>query len=201
MIVKLCGMRHPDNIRGAESLGVDWMGFIFHPHSPRCVDEVPAYLPHRCLRVGVFVNASVEQVTSRVSHFGLQMLQLHGAESPSTCADLRQRFGLPLIKALPADAWQQAPLYENVVDYLLFDTPCAEGGGSGHTFDWQTLEHYDGQTPFLLSGGIGLNTMERLKTFHHPRWIGVDLNSCFELQPGYKDLSLLEIFLEYYNEL
>ena len=88
--------------------------------------------------------------------------------------------------------------YEGLVDYFLFDTKCPSVGGSGQQFDWTFLSAYDGDTPFLLSGGIGLNDAERVKSFHHPKCIGIDLNSRFELAPGLKDVSAL---YQFFNEL
>jgi phosphoribosylanthranilate isomerase len=88
--------------------------------------------------------------------------------------------------------------YEGLVDYFLFDTKCPTVGGSGRQFDWSVLSAYDGETPFLLSGGIGPNDAERVKAFHHPKCIGIDLNSRFEIAPGMKDVAALRKFL---NEL
>lgn len=90
MIVKVCGMREAENIRQVEEAGAEWMGFIFFPRSPRYVEVCPAYLPQRALRVGVFVNASVEEILQRKEQFGLQVIQLHGKETPAFCEDLKQ---------------------------------------------------------------------------------------------------------------
>ena len=78
---------------------------------------------------------------------------------------------------------------------FLFDTKCKTVGGSGEQFDWQVLEQYDGETPFLLSGGIGPDDAERVKSFHHPQCIGIDLNSKFEIEPALKDVEKLKEFL------
>jgi phosphoribosylanthranilate isomerase len=80
----------------------------------------------------------------------------------------------------------------------LFDTKCDEHGGSGKSFDWSILNEYKGQTPFLLSGGISVDSIAALKEFKHPRWSGIDLNSCFEVSPGMKDVKKIKSFL---NEL
>ena len=86
--------------------------------------------------------------------------------------------------------------YEGMVDYFLFDTKAQLPGGSGQQFDWSILSAYDGNTPFLLSGGIGPDDAERIRVFHHPQCIGIDLNSRFELSPGLKDVRKLKTFLE-----
>lgn len=201
MIVKVCGMRDADNIREVESLGIDWMGFIFYPPSKRFVGEhAPSYLPSACKRVGVFVNAEPGYIRSMVPLFGLDAIQLHGSESPEFCRELASREpGIRLIKAFslsePADIGKTAG-YEGIVDCFLFDTPTSGFGGSGRTFDWTLLDGYHGHTPFLLSGGLGPESIDELKGFSHPQWIGIDLNSRFETAPALKDTRALRSFLE-----
>lgn len=201
MIVKVCGMRDADNIRAVEQSGANWMGFIFYDRSPRYVAEPPAYLPKRCKRVGVFVNAMSSFIQTHISIFHLDMIQLHGNESPEYCRKIR-RLGLPVIKSLPIlpeDGSISWIAYQDSVDYLLFDTACAGYGGSGKRFDWSLLAQYKGEIPFLLSGGIRLTHLSELFQFTHPRWIGVDLNSGFEIAPGIKDSSTLYTFIDKLN--
>lgn len=191
-MIKVCGMRDADNIREVEALGIDMMGFIFYPRSRRYVGEVPAYMPQHCRRVGVFVNADRDTILRHVEAFGLDMVQLHGDESPAFCASLH---GLSLIKAVHASALSEAYAYEGLVDYLLFETPCAGYGGSGEQFDWSLLAGYGGHTPFLLSGGIAPADASRVRAFRHPRFAGIDLNSRFEIAPGIKDAGSLRRFI------
>ncbi|SHK53584.1 phosphoribosylanthranilate isomerase [Xylanibacter ruminicola] len=201
-IVKVCGMRDVDNIREVEALGIDWMGFIFWPKSSRYVSEVPAYLPKNCKRVGVFVDASIGDVMSQAETFSLDIIQLHGQESPSYIAQLTSHLSaltsIKIIKALniatTADL-EATKRYEGVVDYFLFDTKGKMVGGNGEKFDWSVLEAYHGSTPFLLSGGIGPDDAERVRAFNHPKCIGIDLNSKFELSPALKDVNMLRNFL------
>lgn len=87
--------------------------------------------------------------------------------------------------------------YEGLVDYFLFDTKGPSVGGNGEKFDWSILDAYNGDTPFLLSGGIGPDDAERIKSFNHPKCIGIDLNSRFEIEPGIKDTVKLKTFLNY----
>ncbi len=202
MIIKVCGMREPENIRAVERLGVDWMGFIFYPRSPRYVAARPSYLPSACRRVGVFVNSSVEDILLTVKSFGLDYIQLHGSESPAFCAELKSAANSGIIKAFSiasADDFRRTAQYESSCDYFLFDTACAGYGGSGRTFDWSLLEAYNGQTPFLLSGGIGPDSVEPLRQLSHPRWAGIDLNSGFETAPALKDPALLQSFINQIN--
>ena len=147
MRVKVCGMNFPDNVAAVDALGVDSLGFVFYPNSPRCVTTPPD---------------------------GLGGVQLHGAESPGFCRRLRG--GLPpgtlLIKAVGVACSEDLTIalaYEEVADGLLFDTRCATHGGSGQRFDWSLLSRYRGNLPFLLSGGLGPGDEERVRSFHHPR--------------------------------
>ena len=200
MIVKVCGMREAENIRAVEALGVDWMGFIFWEHSSRNVCQRPAYLPTRAKRVGVFVDAPLDVVCQHVEAFGLDVVQLHGSESPAFLNDLRSLCDarLLIVKAFSIatrDDLLQTSLYEGLADYFLFDTKAQLVGGNGRKFDWSVLAHYDGSTPFLLSGGIGPDDASHLSAFSHPRLAGIDLNSRFEAAPALKNVELLKQFL------
>lgn len=198
MIVKVCGLREPDNIRAVEQLGVDWLGLIFWPKSSRYVSEKPAYLPTRCKRVGVFVDADIEDVLRHIEDYGLDIVQLHGHESPDYIRALAASLPCRIIKAISVESRDDIAAYrayDGLVDYFLFDTKCKTVGGSGEHFDWSVLDAYDGQTPFLLSGGIGPGDRERLRHFHHPMLAGIDLNSRFEQSPALKDIDQLKQFL------
>ena len=196
MIVKVCGMRDAVNIRQLEALGIDWMGMIFWPKSKRYVSMPPVYLPQHVRKVGVFVDASLDAICQHVEDYQLDIIQLHGQESPETLKALKP---LTLIKAFniatPEDLQKTEP-YEGLADYFLFDTKGKSVGGNGEKFDWSVLASYQGETPFLLSGGIGPEDAQDVKTFHHPKCIGIDLNSRFETEPGLKDITKLKQFLE-----
>lgn len=200
MIIKVCGMRDPDNIRAVEQrVRPSMMGFICYDRSPRYVGSVPpAYMPAAPVkRVGVFVNPTADYVMHQVQTLGLHAVQLHGHESPAFCSQLRQMLGvgIMLIKAFgiaSAADFDATDGYE--ADMFVFDTRCTEHGGSGRQFDWQVLDSYTGNTPFLLSGGIGPADAQAISQLHHPQLVGVDLNSRFELAPGMKDVDLLAAF-------
>ena len=194
-------MREPENIRAVEEkIKPDMMGFIFWKGSKRYVSEVPAYLP-KCTRVGVFVNPTEEEVLQKVTDFGLNAIQLHGQESPDFCCTIKERTSLPIIKAFSISESESSlftlhsSLYEEIADLFLFDTKCKCVGGSGEQFDWDILQHYKGDTPFLLSGGIGPGDEEKVRRWRHPRWVGIDLNSRFETTPAYKDVETLAKFV------
>ena len=197
-IIKVCGMRETENLQDVEAIeGIDMLGFIFYPKSPRCVCELPAYLPVHARRVGVFVNEDKQAVSMYADRFGLDYVQLHGNESPEYCQSLHAT-GLKIIKAFSVSRPQDLTKvhdYEEACALFLFDTPCKQYGGSGNLFDWSMLHTYDGQTPFLLSGGINQYSVNALNEFRHPRLAGYDLNSRFEIKPGEKDPERIQAFL------
>lgn len=190
-------MRDSENIRAIEQTKADLMGFIFHPKSPRFVASLPEYMPKKQKRVGVFVNASLEQILAKAQKFSLEYIQLHGDEPPAFCSELKNR-GLKVIRALRianADDIIRAESY-NMADLMIFDTKTELYGGSGKKFNWQLLENYKGCVPFLLSGGIRSDTFEEIKAFFHPQFAGIDLNSGFEIFPALKDVGKLNNFIE-----
>ena len=219
MVIKVCGMRDAQNIREVSQLGVDMIGMIFYPKSPRYVEMqsshagiIPDYAREDInikssktpARVGVFVDDMVQNIVTRVVNYHLDYVQLHGNEPREMCENLRLtldpdiRPGIKIIKAISvsdASDIQKYKEYVGAVDLFLFDTKCKTVGGSGRQFDWQVLEQYDGEIPFLLSGGIGPEDASRLHAFHHPKCIGIDLNSRFEIEPGVKDVEKLKEFL------
>jgi phosphoribosylanthranilate isomerase len=194
-------MREAENIRDVEQLDIDWMGFIFYAPSLRYMpdDEACSEAVRRCARrkTGVFVNAGTDEITEKISRYGLDSVQLHGREMPETCLTLRQQ-DVTVIKAFSVAAAsdvEQTEAYETCVDYFLFDTPSDAYGGSGRSFDWALLDAYAGATPFLLSGGICPASMGDLFRFAHPRWAGIDLNSGFETAPAQKNVAALSAFI------
>ena len=155
-------------------------------------------------RVGVFVDDMPQNIVTRIYNYNLDYVQLHGNESIVMIDNLVKTVdpdihkNIKIIKALsittPEDI-DKYKEYEGHVDMFLFDTKCDTVGGSGKHFDWSLLERYDGNTPFLLSGGIGPNDVERVKNFHHPKCVGIDINSRFETEPAMKDVDLLRTFI------
>ncbi len=197
MIIKVCGMRDAENIREVERLGIDMMGFICWPRSPRYVAEPPAYLP-KCPRVGVFVDAPIDFIMQRAKAFGFSHIQLHGCESPAFCQEVRERTGCNVIKAIsvsPSYSGEVGSESAGGASLLLFDTKCPTAGGSGRKFSWDVLQGYRGELPFLLSGGIGPEDVGLLRQFRHQKWLGIDINSRFEVEPGIKDVAAISSFV------
>ena len=179
-----------------EQLGIDWMGMIFWPKSSRFVTDVPSYLPKQVRRVGVFVDASLEDIRQHVSDYQLDLIQLHGKETPAFAEALKPLSVIKAFNIADAEDLKQTKAYEGIVDYFLFDTKGKVVGGNGEKFDWSVLSSYHGETPFLLSGGIGPDDVEAIKSFRHPKCIGIDLNSRFEQAPALKDISKLRNFIK-----
>ena len=195
MITKVCGMRDAQNIRDVEALGFDWIGMIFWPKSKRYVAEVPSYLPEHLKKVGVFVDSTLDDILQHISDYQLDIIQLHGQESPDFAKALKPHTIIKAFNIEKADDLLQTEKYKGIADYFLFDTKGKMAGGNGQKFDWSVLTAYQGKTPFLLSGGIGPEDAESVRSFHHPRCIGIDLNSRFESEPGFKDINQLKTFI------
>ena len=195
MITKVCGMRDAQNIRDVEALGIDWIGMIFWPKSKRYVAEVPSYLPEHLNKVGVFVDSTLDDILQHISDYQLDIIQLHGQESPDFAKALKPHTIIKAFNIEKADDLLQTEKYKGIADYFLFDTKGKMVGGNGQKFDWSVLTAYQGKTPFLLSGGIGPEDAESVRSFHHPRCIGIDLNSRFESEPGFKDINQLKTFI------
>ena len=291
-LIKVCGMRDAQNIREVATLGVNLIGLIFYPKSPRYVESIsldagiipdyssltPDPLPEGEGRnmldkqlkaeetkgetrnkqpvsaqlkstqskapfnkvttplslgegqggeavhggeavqggeaaipkfVGVFVDDMPQNIVTAVYNYHLSYVQLHGDESPVMIDNLRRTLvpdivpQIKIIKAISvssAEDLKRCEQYEGHVDLFLFDTKCKGYGGSGQKYDWSVLEAYTGQTPFLLSGGIGPDDIDRLRDFHHPQCVGIDLNSKFETAPGMKDAEMLKKFINSLNK-
>ena len=219
--IKVCGMRDADNIRAVAALDIDFLGFIFYPQSPRYAQKaVPEtelmtntatasrrndMVMRKPQRVGVFVDETPQAIIAHIHNDQLDYVQLHGHELPEMIDHLKRavisdnHHSLKVIKAFSIskpDDLLQTKAYEGIADLFLFDTPTESYGGSGKKFDWQMLQAYDGHTPFLLSGGIGPEDIDRIHKFEHPQCIGIDLNSRFETAPGIKDVEALRRFTE-----
>ncbi|MFA9388996.1 MAG: phosphoribosylanthranilate isomerase [Prolixibacteraceae bacterium] len=200
MIVKVCGMGDPAIMHQLSVLEIDLLGFIFYPRSPRFVEgkidpEEIDQLPSNIKKAGVFVNADEEYIVAKAKEFHMDTLQLHGSESPELCSALKQK-GYQIMKAFNLTKKNDYKAYETYCDFFLFDTPSEKHGGTGEKFDWTLLDTYQGETPFLLSGGIGPNDAEEILQINHPKMAGIDINSKFEVQPGIKDRNKILIFLK-----
>lgn len=202
MIIKVCGMREPENIAEVSRLKIQMMGFIFYSGSSRCVKGLLPHTPDGIERVGVFVNESMENILQTAVAQHLTCIQLHGQESAEACRQIRSA-GYKVFKAFPIDSdsdFRSTLPYQECCDLFVFDTKSSAHGGSGVHFDWNILCKYTGATPFLLSGGIGPADVESIHGFSHPKMIGVDLNSRFEIEPALKNIPILQTFIQHLYE-
>ena len=198
MKLKVCGMKYKDNISLISKLNPDYMGFIFYKNSKRFFDnELIPRLNKNIKKVGVFVNPEIEYLNLIVKKHNLDLVQLHGDETPDLISKIRD---VKIIKAFSIDKNFNFNLIENYIscDYFLFDTKGKLPGGNGICFDWTILTNYKFSKPYFLSGGIGLHNINELKDFFNSKiskhCFGVDINSHFEIDYAKKDFQLIKNF-------
>lgn len=212
MKLKICGMKFPENIEAVAKLQPDYLGFIFYEKSARFFDGIIPDLPQSIKKVGVFVDASPEEIITIANNYNLDVVQLHGDQSKEYVLKLN---GLAtLYAAKDFEIWNvfsvgenfdfnQLEPFENKVDKYLFDTKGKLKGGNGYTFNWELLKEYSSTKPFVLSGGIGLSEVENIREFLKMEVSQychtIDVNSQFEIEPGLKNLNLLEVFKKNIN--
>lgn len=198
MKLKVCGMHH--NVEAVAAVKPDYLGFIFYEPSARNFTHNTIGIDPSIKRVGVFVNEKVAVIQEKIRQFHLDLIQLHGTESPELCHQLRKQ-GVEVVKVFSIkDTFDFSRLraYEPVVDYFLFDTKGKLPGGNGVAFDWQVLEGYSSKVPYFLSGGIGPDQLDELQSFLGSDLAkychAIDVNSKFEIEPGLKQIEPLELF-------
>lgn len=197
MKIKICGLRDYQNIQAVDQLGVNFLGFIFHEKSPRNIPLTTALPKSKAARVGVFVNEEDSKILDIAKGAELSHIQLHGNETTTQVKELKQQ-GLIIIKAISIGNKQdlrKAQRFDNIADIILLDTKGKEAGGNGIKFDWQIIEDYKLNTPFLLSGGIDISDAEAIKSIKHPKFLGIDINSRFEIAPAMKDIQKIKEFI------
>ncbi|RZJ69730.1 phosphoribosylanthranilate isomerase [Flavobacterium sp.] len=195
MKIKVCGMKDKANMTAVASLLPDFMGFIFWEKSARYFDGDLPNLSGSIKKVGVFVDASEAEIRAKIDRYDLDLIQLHGSESPAFCRELKSGT-IEIIKAFSVDEdfdFGILDRYEASCDYFLFDTKGKNPGGNGLVFDWKLLANYAGQKPVLLSGGIAPDSVQALKNLTFPIY-AIDINSKFEIEPGVKNASAIANF-------
>jgi phosphoribosylanthranilate isomerase len=204
MDIKICGLRTEEALAAALAGGASHVGFIFFPKSPRNIEPAEASRLRRLASgkakaVAVTVDADDAALDAIVTAVAPDMLQLHGLESPARVAEIKARYGLPAMKALPVR--EKADLdrvsdYAGVADRLLFDAKPPKGaelpGGNGVAFDWRLLAGLDPSVPYMLSGGLDAANVADALTLARPS--GIDVSSGVESAPGIKDVRLIEAF-------
>ncbi len=194
MKLKICGMKYQENITQVADLQPDYLGFIFYEKSARNFDSIIPQLPKSIKKVGVFVNADIDDVINKIETHNLQAVQLHGEENSEFCEALKRHYEkqsnevissnetdchdfekksnndnyIEIIKVFSIKNefnFDVLKSYEDVCDYYLFDTKGKFPGGNGYTFNWNVLNNYSSTKPYFLSGGIGINEIENIKAF------------------------------------
>ena len=204
MQIKVCGITSIEQATVLQTMGVNYIGFIFYPSSKRYVLEklsltdLANFKPVGVKKVGVFVNEPLDQLLQIVQAAGLDIVQLHGDETPDYCAAVRQKVQTIKVFRVGA-AVPDFVTYEASVDYFLFDTDSVLYGGTGQHFNWELIKGSTIPKPFFLSGGIGPNDIQGIQVMEKTKagksLLVLDINSQFELAPGVKDLEKIKIFI------
>lgn len=204
--VKICGLREAAHVELAGRLGAAYVGFVFFPKSPRAVTvdearELAWAAPVGLAKVALVVNADDALLDSINDRVAIDMWQLHGSESPERVAEVKARYGLPVMKAVGiADAAdvEQIDIYSRVADQLLIDAKAPKGaalpGGNGLAFDWQLVNRKYWSVPWMLAGGLTSENVGRAQNLTGARQ--VDVSSGVESAPGVKDPVLMEAFIQ-----
>ena len=194
--LKICGLSTPAAVNAAVIGHAKYIGFVFFESSPRAV--TPNIMANLCLsvpknikKVGLFVDASIETIASAVSTGSLDMIQLHGSESPSMLSEIKSKFGLPVMKAIPIACKEdlaKAKTYENYADMLLFDSKPPSGatrpGGNALSFDWSLVAGQNWKLPWMLAGGIDVANLSLAVEISGAS--AIDVSSGVEDSKGFK---------------
>lgn len=208
--IKICGLKTPEAVEAAVTGGATHVGFIFFGKSPRYVEpelagKLAGPVRGRAKIVAVSVDAPDSFLDRIVSALKPDMLQLHGSETPGRVAELKQRYGLPVMKAFSirsGDDLEAAKAYSGVADMLLFDAKPPKGselpGGNGVAFDWSLLCELDPAVRYMLSGGIHIGNVADALANVRPS--GLDVSSGVESAPGVKNIAKIREFLTRVSE-
>lgn len=204
MQLKVCGITQLEQLLALQEIGVDYAGLIFYGGSPRFIGahNLEASILNQndisIKRIGVFVNAKEDEILKAVDDWKLEMVQLHGEESPVFCEKISNH--VKTIKAFRVKeeeslAYKVAP-YENSVEFYLFDAMGKQYGGTGNKFDWNVITEANIQKPYFLSGGLGPDDVADIQAFTqtNSNCFAIDVNSRFEVKPGIKNIEIVKTF-------
>ncbi|MBD0866113.1 MAG: phosphoribosylanthranilate isomerase [Rhodobacteraceae bacterium] len=203
--VKICGLTRPDHVAAAASAGADYVGFVFFDKSPRNLGLVEAgelarQTPAGMCKVALTVDAEDAMLDVLLAEVLIDMLQLHGSETPERVAAVKARYGLPVMKAIGVATEDDLPKlaqYALVADQLLVDAKPPKGtklpGGNGVVFDWQLIADHPWTTPWMLAGGLTTDTVGN--AIAQTRTRQVDVSSGVEASPGAKDPAKIAEFV------
>jgi len=206
MNIKVCGITQLKQLQQLDALDIDFVGLNFYKESPR---YVIGKISHEDVKngdfdikkVGLFVNESLDKIMKAAEDYSLDVIQLHGDETPAFCKRLSEE--IEVIKTFRVEGdtdkiGEVVNKYDDACDYFLFDTGGHKEslGGTGMQFDWDILLRSRIEKPFFLAGGIGLPDVARIKSFDHPDFFAVDINSKFEITQGVKDMDMVKMFAQ-----
>ncbi|HEU5168745.1 MAG TPA: phosphoribosylanthranilate isomerase [Chitinophagaceae bacterium] len=207
MNIKVCGITQFKQLQQLDALNIDYAGLIFYKDSPRYMgDKITGRqvkdADFDIKKVGVFVNPGYSELLDAIDEYGLDIVQLHGNETPEMCEELSAE--VEVIKAFRIAGDNSIHIdemvmpYDAACDFYLFDTAGLKEsfGGTGQQFDWSVLKKAKIEKPFFLSGGIGPDDAQKVKAFRHPDFFAIDVNSKFEMAPGLKDMAAILKFLQ-----
>jgi len=205
MRVKICGLTSVQAVDDAVSAGADYVGFVFFPRSPRHLtleqaEQLASGVPDNVVKVALTVDADDAALDALMAQVPIDMLQLHGHESPARVAEIRARYGLPVMKAVgvaDADDLLDLDAYLAVADQILVDAKPPKTavlpGGNGLSFDWRLLQGRHWPKPWMLAGGLTPENVARAIALTGARQ--VDVSSGVEASPGVKDSALMQAFV------
>ncbi len=186
--IKVCGITRLEDALAASRLGVDAVGFVFYPKSPRYIRPMEAAgiirrLPPFVSAVGLFVNPEQSEIDDVLGHCPLSVVQLHGDESPEFCMAQQRR----VMKAIPVSSRDDLKRAQTYPCPVLLDAKAPQGvyGGTGTSFDWSLLQGFEHDYPLILAGGLNSDNIEA--ALSHRQWFAVDVSSGVEVSPGIKD--------------
>jgi phosphoribosylanthranilate isomerase len=206
MNIKVCGITQIKQLQQLDALDIDFAGLNFYTGSPRYAGDKIAkneiqHADFDVKKVGVFVNAAFDEIMAVVEDYGLDIVQLHGNESPSLCEDLSDEIEVIKVFRIGGESNDIDKIikeYDDVCDYYLFDAAGQNEklGGTGVKFNWNILTEAKIEKPFFLGGGISPDDVDKIKAFNHPDFFAIDINSKFEVSPGVKDMAKLLKFVK-----
>jgi phosphoribosylanthranilate isomerase len=204
-LIKICGLSTPETLTAALDAGADMVGFVFFPPSPRHLSletarDLGQHTKRRAAKVALTVDADDATLASIVAALQPDILQLHGKESPARLRDIKQKFGLQLMKVIAVETaadLESLSAYADIADRILFDARAPEEatrpGGLGAVFDWHVLEKLDLKLPFMVSGGLDAQNIAQALRVSGAG--GVDVSSGVERSPGIKDPEMIRAFI------
>ena len=206
--VKICGILSSSDYQACQAAGAHWVGMVYYPGSPRHLDlsalaslanQIEIFSSTRPWRVLLTVDQTLASLQPLIAAARPDFLQLHGQETVEATIAVKAEFGLPIIKMIPIGTSADLAAcvqWDGVADWLIFDAKVAKGrqpGGTGQTFDWKILSNYQGRTPWMLAGGLTVDTVAEAVSISGAK--AVDVSSGVEYQLGKKDENKIHDFI------